>query len=250
MSLLGLATAEASISEATEIKLFAAGALRQTLGELLPQFEKDTGHHVSATYGTVGALTDRLAKGEAADVAIVTDTQIDELERSGKVVSGTRLDVATTGVGAFVRKNSPKPDITSVDAFKRTVLAAQSVTYADPASGGAGGIFVAHLMERLGISTEMNQRTKLDPLGGLLMYQLVVNGEADIGFDQISIILAQPSVDFLAPLPEPIQNHTTFAAGISATSAQAEIGQALIKFLASPTAEARMKERGLQLGKK
>jgi molybdate transport system substrate-binding protein len=82
------------------------------------------------------------------------------------VVGGTRLDVAKTGVGVFVRKNSPKPDITSVDAFKRALLAARTVTYADPASGGAAGLYVAQLMERLGISTEMNQKTKFDPRGG------------------------------------------------------------------------------------
>jgi molybdate transport system substrate-binding protein len=231
-------------SNAAEIKLLAAGALRQVLSELLPQFEKGSGHDFSANYGTVGALTDRLAKGEAADVAIVSDTQIDELEKLGKVVGGTRVDVARTGVGAFVHKNSPKPDISSVDAFKRTLLAAKTVTYADPASGGAAGTYMAHLMELLGISTEINQKTKFDPRGGLLMYQMVSDGEADLGFDQISIILVQPNVEFLGPLPGPIQHYTTFAAGIGATSHQAEAGKAFIEFLASPPAQARMKANG------
>jgi molybdate transport system substrate-binding protein len=231
-------------SNATEIKLLAAGALEHVLGELLPQFEKASGHHFSAAYGPVGALTDRLAKGEAADVVIVSDTQIDELQKLGKVVGGTRLDVARTGVGAFVRKNSLKPDISSVDTFKRTLLAAKTVTYADPASGGAAGIYIADLIERLGISTEMNQKTKFDSRGGLLMYQIVANGEADIGFDQISIILAQLSVEFLGPLPGPIQHYTTFAAGIGAGSHQAEGGKAFIEFLVSPSAQARMKGNG------
>jgi molybdate transport system substrate-binding protein len=239
-----------SPSKAAEIKLLAAGALEHVLGELLPQFEKQSGHHFSATYGPVGALTDRLAKGEAVDVAIVSDTQIDELQKLGKVVGGTRLDVARTGVGAFMPKNSPKPDISSVDAFKRTLLAAKAVTYADPASGGAGGIYMAHLMGRLGISTEMDKRTKFDPRGGLLMYEIVANGEADLGFDVISIILVQPSVEFLGPLPEPIQHYTTFAAGIGAASDQAEAGKAFIEFLASPPAQARMKANALEWLKK
>jgi molybdate transport system substrate-binding protein len=238
-----------TLSSAVEIKLLAAGALAQVLGELVPQFEKDTGHRVSVVYGPIGALTDRLTKGEAADVAIVSDRQVDELEGSGKVLGGTRVDIARTGVGAFVRKDSPKPDISSVDAFRRTLLAVPAVTYADPASGGAAGIYVARLMERMGISAEMNKRTKFDPRGGLLMYQLVASGEATIGFDQISIILTQPTVELVGPLPETIQNYTTFAAGIVATSHQAETAQAFIKFLVSPSVQERMKARGLQLGK-
>jgi molybdate transport system substrate-binding protein len=236
-------------SRAAEIKLLAAAALEQALGELLPQFEKSTGNRVRVTYGPVGALTDRIAIGEATDVAIVSDQQIEELQRLGKVVAGPRIDVARTGVGAFVRKDSPKPDISSVDAFKRTLLDARTLTYADPASGGAAGIYVAGLFERFGISSEMNRKTKFDPRGGLLMYQLVAKGEADLGFDQISIIVAQSSVEFVGPLPEGIQRYTTFAAGVGASSDQAAPARAFIEFLHLPVAQARLKASGLLLGK-
>jgi molybdate transport system substrate-binding protein len=235
-------------ARAAEIKLLAAAALEQVLTELVPQFEKDTGHRVTVVYGPIGALTDRLAKGEQADVAIVSDRQVDDLQKSGKVLAGTRVDVARTGVGAFVRKNSAKPDISSVDAFKRTLLAARTVTYAAPSSGGAAGIYVARLMERMGISDEMDKKTKFDPRGGLLMYQLVANGEAEIGFDQMSIILTQP-VELIGPLPEAVQNYTTFTAGVIATSDQVKTAQVLIQFLASPAARARMTTSGLQVGK-
>ena len=245
-----LATAVApSPARAAEIKLLAAAALEQVLNELVPQFEKDTGQRVTIVYGPIGALTDRLAKGEPADVAIVSDRQVDELETSGKVLPGTRVDVARTGVGAFVRKGSPKPDMSSVDAFKHALQAAQSITYAAPASGGAGGIYVAHLMERLGISDEMNKKTKFDPRGGLLMYRLVADGEAEIGFDQMSIILTQPTVELVGPLPEAVQNYTTFAAGVVAAGDQAITAQALIQYLVSPAAQARMKTGGLRAGK-
>jgi molybdate transport system substrate-binding protein len=236
-------------SSAAEIKLLAAGALEQALGELLPQFEESTGNRVRASYGPVGALADRVARGEPIDVAIVSDQQIEELQRSGKVVVGTRVDVARTGVGAFVRKDSPKPDISSVDAFKRTLLAARTLTYADPASGGAAGTYMAGLFTRLGISSEMNRKTKFDPRGGLLMYQLVAKGEADLGFDQMSIIVTQRSVEFVGPLPEPIQRYTTFAAGVGATSDQAETARAFIEFLNSPGAQARFEANGLLSGK-
>jgi molybdate transport system substrate-binding protein len=243
------ASAVAPSARAAEIKLIAAAALERVLSELVPQFEKDTGHRVTVVYGPIGALTDRLAKGEPADVAIVSDRQVDDLQKSGRVLAGTRVDIARTGVGAFVRKNGPKPDISSVDAFKRTLLAAHAITYAAPASGGAGGIYVARLMERMGISDEMKQKTKFDPSGGRLIYQLVANGEAEIGFDQMSIILTQPTVELVGPLPEAVQNYTTFAAGVVATSDQARTAQVFIQFLASPAAQARMKTSGLQVGK-
>jgi molybdate transport system substrate-binding protein len=133
------AVATPATSNAAEVKLLGAAALRHTFGELLPQFERDTGHKVNVAYGSVGALTDRLKRGEVADVAIVSDTQIDELQKSGKVVAGAHFDVAAVGVGIFVRKDSPKPDISSVDAFKRTVLAAKAVAYSDPIGGGPAG---------------------------------------------------------------------------------------------------------------
>jgi molybdate transport system substrate-binding protein len=148
-----------------------------------------------------------------------------------------------------VRKESPKPDISSVDAFKRTLMAARTLTYADPASGGAAGTYVASLFARFGISAEMNRKTKFDPRGGLLMYQLVANGEADLGFDQMSIIVTQRSVEFVGPLPEPIQRYTMFAAGVGATSDQADTARAFIQFLDSPAAQARFKANALLLGK-
>jgi molybdate transport system substrate-binding protein len=139
-----------------------------------------------------------------------------------------------------VRKNIPKPDISSVDAFKRTLLAARTVTWSDPAQGGAAGSYMTQLMERLQVSAEMNSKIKLDITGGRLLYQIVANGEADLGFDQISIILRQPIVEFVGALPEPIQYYTTFAAGVGTTNSQANAGNALIAFLGSPSAQARM----------
>jgi len=242
------AVAMPATSNAADVRLLSAAALRHTFGELLPQFEKDTGYKVNVAYGSVGALTDRLKRGEVADVAIVSDTQIDELQKLGKVVAGTHFDVAMVGVGIFVRKDSAKPDISSVDAFKRTVLAAKAVAYSDPAGGGPAGIYIAHLMDQLGISVEMKQRTKLYPPGPL-QYESVANGEADLGFEQVSLILEQPVVELLGHLPTLIQNYTKFAAGIGTSSDQSEAGKALIAFLSSPSAKAHMKDNGFEFGK-
>jgi molybdate transport system substrate-binding protein len=135
-----------------------------------------------------------------------------------------------------------------VDAFKRTLQAAKAVTYADPASGGAGGIYVAQLIERLGLSAAINRKTKLDPSGGYRLYQMVADGDADLGFDQMSIIFTKPTVEFVGPLPEPVQKYTTFAAGVGAGSEQAATAGDLVKFLSSPATKTRMRARGLLLG--
>jgi len=242
------AVATPTAQNGAEVKLLSAAALRHTFGELLPRFERDTGRKVNVAYGSVGALTDRLKGGEVADVVIVSDAQMDELQRLGKVVAGTQLDLARVGVGIFVRKDGPRPDISSVDAFIRALLAAKAVAYSDPLGGGPAGIYMAHLMEQLGISVEMKQKTKLYPPGPL-QYESVANGEADLGFEQVSLILEQPIVELLGHLPAPIQNYTTFAVGIATSGDQTDSGKALIGFLSSPAAQTLMKANGFEFGR-
>ena len=152
-----------SIARAAEIKLLCAAALHPAIDALIPDFEKSSGHKVTVTYGKSGAVADRVQKGEAADIVINSVPLIDQLQAQGKVVAGSRVIIAKVGVGAFVRKGAAKPDISSADAFKRSMLAARSIAYPDPASGGASGIYMASLLERLGIAAEMKPKTKLSP---------------------------------------------------------------------------------------
>jgi molybdate transport system substrate-binding protein len=245
MSCVLLVMSAGRIAGAAEIKLLSAVALQPGVAGLISEFEKSTGHKVTVAYGTVGALSDRLQKGEATDVAIVSGPQIDGLQKQGKIVAGSRVDIAKVGVGAFVRKGGAKPDISSADAFKRTLLAARSIAYPDPAGGGASGVYLGGLLDRLGIAADMKPKTKyLGPEP--LLYESVAKGEIEIGFNQISEIFAQPSVEFLGPLPATIQNYTLFAAGIGATSSQADVGKALIAFLSSPAAEGMLKAKGFE----
>jgi molybdate transport system substrate-binding protein len=227
----------------TDIKLLSGAALRSALNESIPRFERSSGHKVTIHYGSVGAITNRLQMGEAADVAIVSGQQIEELQRQGKIVVGSRVDTAKVGVGAFVRKGAARPDISSVEAFKSSVLAAKAIAYTDPALVGPAGIYLAGLLERLGIAAEMKPRIKLLSPGPPL-YKSVAAGEIDIGFEQISLILEQPSIEFIGPLPATIQNYTLFAAGVVAGSKQAEAGKALTEFLSSPGSVAIMKAKG------
>jgi molybdate transport system substrate-binding protein len=231
-------------ASATEIKCLFPLAFRSSLNELVPEFEKSTGNKVTIDYGTIGALTARLKKDEITDVAIVSDKQFDELQGQQKLVAGTRIDVAKLGDGAFVRRGAPKPDISSVETFKHTLMEAKTIAYLDPAGGAPSGIYMAKLMDRLGISAQMTPKTRLST--GSLLFDLVINGSADIGFIQITELLAEPRVELLGPLPIAVQDYTNYAAGLVITGQQRDAGKALIAFITSPQALAVMKMRGFE----
>jgi molybdate transport system substrate-binding protein len=231
-------------ASATEIKCLFPLAFRSSLNELVPEFEKSTGNKVAIDYGTIGALTARLQKDEIADVTIVSDKQFSELQGQGKLVSGTRIDVAKLGDGAFVRRGAPKPDISSVETFKDTLLKAKAIAYLDPAGGAPSGIYMAKLMDRLGISAQMTPKTRLGT--GSSLFELVVNGDADIGFIQITELLAEPRVELLGPLPMAVQDYTNYTAGLVTAGQQRDAGKALIAFITSPQTLAVMKMRGFE----
>src|SRR3954452_11610752 len=243
LSLVGI-TAEGAAT-AAEIKLLCAVALHPAIDALIPDFEKSSGHKVTVAYGNAGAIADRFQKGEAADLVINAAPLMDQLRAQGKVEAGDRIFIAKVGVSAFVRKGAAKPDISSTDAFKRSMLAARPITYPDPAGGGASGIYMASLLERLGIAGEMKPKIKLSPSGDVL-YASVASGEVEIGFNQISEVLAQPSVEFAGPLPAEIQNYTQFAPGIVTGVNQADAARGLVTFLTSPAAQTVLKAKGFE----
>lgn len=236
-------TAE-TIGRAAEIRLLSASALHPAIDALIPDFEKSSGHKVTVAYGTAGAVVDRVKKGEAADIVISSVPMIDRLQTQGKVVPGDRVILAKVGVGVFVRQGAVKPDISSADAFTRAMLGARSIAYPDPARGGASGIYVASLLERLGIAAEMKPKTKQSTLETL--YVSVASGDVEIGFNQISEILAQPTVELVGPLPSAIQNYTQFAPGIVIGSSQSDAVRALVTFLSSPAAQSVLKAKGFE----
>lgn len=241
-SLLLVATAS-GVANAAEIKVLSAVGVKPVMIELIPQFEQSSGHNVRIDYGTVGALVGRIQKGEAADVVIVSGPQIDALEKQGKVASGSRVDFTKLGVGVFVRKGAPKPDVSSVEALKRTLLAAKSIGHADPARGGAIATYVAGLLGRLDIAADIKSKIRLFPPSD---YDLIAKGDIEIGFGGISEILVAPGVELVGPLPAAIQNYTLFAAGIGASSKEPEAGKALIQFLSSPAAAAVLKAKSFE----
>jgi molybdate transport system substrate-binding protein len=229
---------------AAEIKVLTAGAFKQVLLALVPDFERTSGHKVSVDNDTVGALTKRIEGGETFDVAVLTPAAVDALANKGKLVAGSRANLARVGVGVVVKEGAAKPDIGSVDSFKRALLAAKSVAYIDPAAGGSSGIYVAGLLDKLGIAAEVKPKAKLIPGGAVAEH--VARGEAELGIHQISEILPVKGVTLVGPLPAEIQNYTVYAAGLGAQAKESDAAKALLKALSGPAAAEVLKSKGME----
>jgi molybdate transport system substrate-binding protein len=228
---------------AAEVKILTAGAMKEVVLAVVPQFERETGHKAVVVNDTAGGLARRILGGEAFDLAVITPSAIDDLIAKGKV-TGSRVNIARVGVGVVVKEGAPRPDIATVDGFKRALLDAKSVAYIDPAAGGSSGIYVAGLLDKLGIAAEVKPKAKLKQ-GGYVA-ELIANGEAELGLHQISEILAVKGVTLVGPLPPEIQNYTIYAAGVGADAREADAARALIKLLAGPAAEPVLKSRGME----
>jgi molybdate transport system substrate-binding protein len=232
-------------ASATEIKVLSPGAVGSSLRELVPQFEQASGHKVTVTYSPALALVDRLEKGEATDVAIFGDPAAESLQKNGIIVSGSAKVVATVGVGVFVRRGDPKPNITTRDAFERSLLSARIITYSDPKLGGTAANYVGKLMAELDITGSVGPKTHLTPPAKPLA-DFVASGGASFGLTQITEILQDPRLELVGPLPAEIQFYTRYAIGIVAASRNRDVGKALIDFLASPAAGAVMQSKGFE----
>jgi molybdate transport system substrate-binding protein len=234
----------AAPSAAAELKVLTAGAFKQVLVAELPSFEQRTGHTVAIDNATVGVLVQRIEGGEAFDVAVLSPAAVDGLIANGKIAAGTRKPLAKVGVGVVVKAGAPKPDIATVDAFKRTLLAAKSIAYIDPAAGGSSGIYIAKLLKELGVADAVNAKAKLIQGGAVADH--VAPGEAELGLHQISEILSVKGVTLVGPLPAPLQNYTVYAAGISSAPHDRAAAQALVDHLAGPASAIVLKSKGME----
>jgi molybdate transport system substrate-binding protein len=242
--LLGAGLLTTMPSGAAELKVLTAGAYKQILLALVPGFETATGHKVALDNATAGVLTRRIEAGEAFDVAVLGPDALDALIGKGKIAAGTRVALARVGVGVVVKAGAPKPAIATVDDFKRALLAAKSVAYIDPAAGGSSGIYVAKLLQRLGVADAVNAKAKL--IQGGAVAEHIADGEAELGLHQISEILPIPGVTLVGPLPAEIQNYTVYAAGIAAGAHDPAAARALIDRLVGPDAAAVLKAKGME----
>jgi molybdate transport system substrate-binding protein len=232
------------VTAAAEINVMHGGAFTQVMRAIVPDFERATGHRVVPHRDTVGALTKKIAAGDPFDMAVLTPEAIDRFIVSGRIVPGSRRDIARVGIGVVIKEGTPPPDISNVDAFRRTLMAARSVAYIDPQAGGSSGIYLAGLFERLGVADALKPKAVLIHGGAVAKH--VADGEAEIGIHQISEILPVEGTVLVGPLPDEVQNYTTYSAGIAATAREPAAARALIAALAGPQAAAVIRSKGME----
>lgn len=225
------------------IKVLCSNSSHAVMEELLPAFERASGHKVSISYDTAILTLSRIKGGETADLVILNAPAIDELTKQGRIAAGSRRTLARCGIGIAVRAGAPKPDISSVEAFKRALLDAKSIAHTE---AGASGIHFAGLIERLGIAAQVKAKARTRP-GGLIG-KLVANGEADLAVQQIPELMAVAGIDLVGPLPHDLQAISTVTAAVSADARQPDAAQALLTFLSTPAAARVFKAHGLDPG--
>ena len=230
-------------AEAAEIKVLSAFAMRTVMEDLGPKFEQASGHKLAITFGNLGAIVKRVRGGETADVVIIPKQGTDGFVKDDKAAAGNVTVIARTGFSVAVRKGAPKPDISSPEAFKRTLLATKSITYADPAATAAG-IHVAKVLDRLGIANEMKPKTLIPKSGSV--GNLVANGEAEIAVHHLIQLIEVAGIEIIGPLPGDLQSFDVFAAAIMTGARDAAASKALVNFLRTPEAAAVIKAKGLE----
>ncbi|WP_298931969.1 substrate-binding domain-containing protein [uncultured Ramlibacter sp.] len=230
----------AGAAQAETVKVLTAGAFKQVVVAMAPGFEARTGHKLDIQNDTAGALAKRISGGEAFDLVVLTPAAMQPL---GSVLAGSPMPLARVAIGVAVKTGAPQPALATVDDFKQAVLAARKLAYIDPAAGGSSGIYLDGLFQRMGIADAVRAKAVLVP-GGLVAERLV-SGEADLAIHQVSEILPVAGVTLVGPLPEAIQNYTSYAGAVSARAAQPEAARALLALLASPEAAQVLSGKGM-----
>ena len=242
---LGLAVilGQAVLANAAEIKVFATRSIVTVLDKIGPEFERTTGHRLNVTTDIAITMVRRINAGEPFDFLVAAPGHIDGLIKDGKIIAETRTNLTRSGIGVQVRAGAPKPDVSTVEAFKRALLNAKSIAYLKE---GQSGVYLAGLIKRLGIAEAI--KSKVTRPERDIVSELVAKGEVDLGMVVITQILTTPGVELVGPLPPEIQSYITFTAGVSANSKAPDAAKALMKFLTGPTAIPVIKSQGMEPG--
>jgi molybdate transport system substrate-binding protein len=243
-AIAALLLVQTSFASAAEIKVFSTIGVQSALEELVPKFEKATGHKLNVTWATAALLVKRVQAGETADLYVLVKQSLDALTNDGRATVVADATFASSGMAVVVRKGAPKPDISTPEAYRKTLLAATTIAYSDPAAGGASGVFFAKTLERLGIADQMKAKTKHPPPSGNSAH-LVAAGEADLAVQQGPEVMTVAGIEIVGPPPGDLNNITLYSAGVGKESKQTEAASALIMFLHTPEAQAVFKAKGL-----
>jgi len=231
---------------APSLKVMISGGFRAAYEELVPKFELKTGFTIVTAYGgsmgnAPNAIPNRLESGESADLVILASSALEELVKKHKVIPGTRVDLAQSIIAMAVRAGAPKPDISTLEGLKRTLLAARSIAYSDSTSG----VYLStELFRRLGITDAIRSKCMRINVG--MVGTVIARGDAEIGFQQLSELLPIAGIDIVGPIPSEAQKMTVYSGGVAVHSKQPAVAKQLLQFLASPEAAATIKKSGMQ----
>jgi molybdate transport system substrate-binding protein len=231
----------ASTLNAAEVNVIASTAMREVLEELVPMFERASGHKVAVSFQSGAVLPVKIKEGAQAELVVTTPETIDDLVKAGKVVADTRADFVRSGAGVAVRSGAPKPDISTPEALKAALLAAKSVGY----SQGPSGVHFMATMARLGIADQIKAKGVVPPLGQRVG-ALIAKGDAEIGVQQVTELLLIPGIDFVGPLPKELQANIIYATATPSTAKEKEAAAALVKFISSEPALPVIRKLGLE----
>jgi len=243
---VALAAAAPATAQAAEIRVVTSGGFSAAYDQLIPLYEQATGHKVTTARGaSIGNAPDsipsRMARGEQFDIVILADSALDQLIAQGKVQPGSRVDLARSMIGMSVRKGTPVPDISTVEALKQTLLNAKSIAY----SASASGTYLStELFQRLGVAEQI--KDKATKIYSERVGAVVLRGDAEIGFQQVSELLPFKELQFVGALPDEVQQRVFFSAGLATGAPQADAARHLIRFLAAPAAAAIVRSTGME----
>jgi len=240
---LALLNAHGGAAPAADLKIFGSRVTKMVIGDIGAGFERDTGHKLTVVTDVAAVMKRRIEQGEAVDLAVLVNFQADDLIRQGKLIADTRADVMKSGIGIAVRRGAPKPDSSTVDAFKRTLLAAGSITYLKE---GASTLHLDRVFDQLGIAESLKQKT-IQPMTEAVS-EMVASGEAELGIIVIPNILSVPGAELVGPLPPEIQSYIVFTAAVSAQSPNQQAARDVIKLMTSPAAVQSIRQKGMEPG--
>src|SRR5262245_30563743 len=239
-------SASHSPAAGAEVRLLSAAAMQSVLKQIASEYERITGQQLIIEYATMGAINERVLHGETADLVIGSTHSISNLAKKGRIDPQSQVQICKVGVGIVMPAGSKKLPVSSVDDFKRALLEARVVVYADPARGGAAGIHVERIIERLGLAEQLKPKTTYGA-GGDVTEVTLAQGPGALGMTQISEIVEKDEAEFVGPLPNELQNYTGVAAGIPAGVKASEPVMTFLRFLSQPKAIAVMKAKGMEV---
>jgi molybdate transport system substrate-binding protein len=237
-----------TLAAGAEVRVLSAVGMRQVILDIRPKFERVTGHRLTISFDSGAAILKRLEGGETADVVMIPRSGIDRLAGEGKLLAGSAIDLAVSRVGVAVRKGSPKPDISSPEAFKRAMLAAKTIACPDPALGGSSGVHIAKVFERLGIADALKSKllfVSTPDQATTMPGHLVAIGRAEIALHQMQELMAVPGIEIVGPLPGDLQGTFLFSAAVMVRARDVKAAKALVEFLGAPEAKAVIKAKGM-----